>query len=322
MRTTRSVSRESYAFTHFPRALQGSALRLTVDDPFDAGVSAFVIEEQPLGTPIPFQLQLGADVGSLAHQAGVSTDSVSLSVVLLSPELKRNEVLVSWRQDQVPRDWNGAVPVEGFGERRVSVALVCHLNRTLERSLAKPWRNGSVLARRVFTISLPAHSSLFQVAWESFSAMEWEPEALWKVDFKITEGFHEQEPEAAVALYANKDLPAFHRLLAPGAARNPKLSVTARILLRTVAAMIAADISVPVLSDLRVHMDGAQVLIDDVNEESLTGKILGLVAQMKMDPSEAMRLAVEEPDKLRHRIQGTLRVGSTLDQRALDRILA
>lgn len=94
MRTSRSVSRESYGFIHFPRALHGSALRLTNEDPFDPGVSAFVIEKQPFGTPTPFQLQLGRDVSSLAQQAGVPAGSVSLSVVLESQELKRNEVLV------------------------------------------------------------------------------------------------------------------------------------------------------------------------------------------------------------------------------------
>lgn len=322
MRTKRSVSRVSQSFPHFSRALYTSAFRLCVDESFDADVSAFVIEAEPLGRPIDFQLKTEVDLKSLADQAGVPADSVSLSIVLESPELKRNRVLVSWKHDQVPRVWDGVVPEEGFGQRRVGVALVCHLNRTLERSLDKPWRNGSILSRRIFTISLPGHSSWFKVSWESFTALGLEPEALWNVDFKITDCFHEVEPEAAVLVQLNKDLPGFHRLFDSAAARNPKLSVPSGMVLKTVAAGIVGDLTIRVLSDLRDQEGEYDVVLDDVREDSFTGKVLELLKQMSLDPEESMEWAVREPHRLRQHIQGVLRVGSTFDQRALDRLLS
>lgn len=322
MRTRRSVSRESFAFVHFPRAFHNSALRLSSEDEFDPGISAFVIEEPPFGTPRPFELQVEVDVPALARQAGIPAQAVSLSVILESQELKHDQVLETWGADEVPTKWSGAIPANGFGERRSTLVLVCHLNQTRSPSLSVPWRAGSVLARRAFSVSLPAHASLFQVSWESFASMGWDSKALWHVEFKETEGFHEINPEDAVALYANKDLPAFHRLLAPGASRNPKLSVTSKIVLKMVASMMAADVTIPVLADLHRSVRESLVIVDEVDGDTLAGKILGLVSLMHLDPIDAMRLASDEPNRMRERIQGMLEVGDTLDQRALDRILS
>ena len=170
-------------------------------------------------------------------------------------------------------------------------------------------------------MSLEGQGSLFKVAWESFADKGWEPEALLHLELRVTEGFHEVEPEEAVSFYVNKDLPLLHSLLSPTASRHPKLSVTAKIMLKVIGAMALADISLPVLRDLDHSVDEGMIDLESLDPESMAGRVVELLRNANTGDDEAMRLAVENPSEIRDRLQGLVQVGSTLDQRALDRLM-
>ena len=321
MRTRREIARDSRSFPFFPRALSGCALRLSGDQHFDSGLSAFVVDDRVPTQPLEFEVQLEASLDGLARQAGVPSEALALSVVLEQEDLKDHVVLQSWTGADLPKKWSATVPGEQVGHRRVAVRVMAHLDREREAAADRAWRNGSLLAEREFVISFQGTASIFKVAWESFRQKGWDPEAIWHVEFHVLDGFHELSPEEAVSVYTNKDLPALTWLLSSSASRHAKMATPSKMTLRLVAAMAVADIAGPVLRDLRDRAETAEVDPEAVDPETLAGRVVDALGRLGIRPEGAMHLASEQPSELRERLQSLTKVGTVLDRQAMERMV-
>jgi hypothetical protein len=320
LRTRREIARESRSFPYFHTALKACALRLDGTQPFDSGQSAFVLESDQLGQVVGFEMYLDANLESLARQSSVSPSAVQLSIILQDEDTKQHRILASWGHSDMPSIWQGSIPPSEMGDRQVMVAVVVHLNQSLARSLDSAWREGSILAQRAFALAFQGYASLFRVSWESFKDRGWEPSALWHVDFRISEAFDESIPEEAVLVYTNRDLPALNYITSTSALRHPKIGLLAKLVLRFIAAMAIADIVVPVLLDIARRIESGELRGDDIDVDSLSGRVLSTLREGNLSQDEALRLARELPAELRERIQGMLKLGASLDYSALTRL--
>ena len=321
MKTHRRESRESWDFKHFPAALRACALRIDPNESFDPAISTFNIDGMPgpEGQYVEVSLELNAT--SVADQARVVLDD--LEFVLLCSNAESRRITSLWRSIASARPSKQTVYIElsKLSPRRYEVVLQLVLARELRRQPGRAWRKGSVLANRSWTIVSPTAASLFAVDWTSFSESEgWDRDAVWRVEFTGTDGFDSAQPEEIVRLHVNKDLVALRALFTRTARQSPRLGPLTRVLVPVVQSGVTVEILGRVLRWAHPRLLNEELDVIDIQSDSLAGRVFKAAEMLGLDPVEASRIAVDEPERLSMLVQGHFRIGRSLDGAALERM--
>ena len=322
MRTRRRESRESWVFKHFPTALRACALRINPNEAFDPVTSTFAIDDMqsPEGQYVEVFLERNV-ARSVADQAQVSLDD--LEFVLLYSNADSRRLTPLWRSSASghPRRWSGHIASSTLSPRRYELILQLILARNCRQHLGRPWRQGSVLADRSWTITSPKASSLFTVDWTCFSEREgWDRDAMWRVEFMGSDGFDSASPEETVRLHVNKDLEALRALFSRSARRSPRLGSVTAVLMPVVLSGVTTEILACVLRWAHPLVSDGELDLSEIQSDSLAGRVFEAAKKLGLDAVEAGRVAVEEPGRLAMLVQGHFKIGQSLGSAALDRM--
>lgn len=320
MRERRTESRENWGFYHVFHGLQSCALRADSTQEFDPTLSTLTIESLKEGGPLSLEVSLDLDASDLLQAAQLQLDEGEFMVAYSNTAAKRFSVLASWPASRVPKTWQGTVAAEDLNPGRSEVQLLMVLREQRVQRGAEAWRKGSILAQRSFGLVYPDASTLFTVNWTSFSVQGWPENALWKVEFRVLEGFDDLDPEEVVSVHVNKDLPALVGLLQPAAQRDQKLAPFARALVPLLIAGITCELVTPVLRWLGGLVKEDAAVLEGIAEDSLAGRVLEAVKKFGLDAEQAIGLAELRPQELSVLLQDYFEVGRALDQKALDRM--
>ncbi len=323
-RVWRTESREIWPFAHARAAFDNCALRLDPNEEFDPRRSTFALDEQGLARDLPYELLLRVDARRLRETTEVAAREVDVALVLENDAAKRHEVLKRSSLEELPSRFEGMVPQARSGPRRVRFRLVALLNRERPRSRSGrfAWRVGSVLAERRFSVG-PSPDSLFRVHWTAFAEQGWDPRALWYVHARNIDLLcSDADPEEVIQVHLNKDLPALHALWEASATRNQDLSPVAALLRPLMASETLSGLATVVLRQLG-HLQGER---DDFDPEQIERSSLGAIVLTglkkgtRLSTAELIRLATDEPELLKMKIQGAIAVGRNYTQATLERL--
>lgn len=320
LKSKRTVSRTSFAFPYFPTALQGCAMRIDPDQPFDEGVSVFMHSFSPGSEEPQIEVSFRLKLSELARQAGLDPRVVRAALVARSDELRLRRVLADFGTSEIPKNWSGRVPPEVLGSTRVEVDLVCYLDKQLSQSYERAWRRGSVFARRTWAIASPRYASLFTVTWEHFSAHEgWEEAAIWRVEFPEGERFHEVSSESAVVVALNADLPGLHSIIEL-AGRTSAARVTKSIVTNMIFGEILSAIVYTVVEDYRRFSREEGLVVEDLEEDRLTTRVLRFLEEHGVTESELGAGRLASLPSVTHFVQGAVDMSGEFDVTAWERL--
>lgn len=313
-----------WPFDRCDRALERVAMKLAADTAFDSARTTFVLDPTVDGSPcdVPLELQLDTDPHLIETDCGIERGRSDLAVVLQDHLARTSELRARWPLERVPRHWRTTLADCCGG--RVKLKVVVALNRSRARpaeSRSIAFRQGSILAEKVFSLTVPTSRSLFPVENTSFSQHGWDSNALWYVEWRDLEAAHIQSPESTVTVHVNKDLPAFQELWRPAATRSGSLQrTTANMVRELVAAGIMAEICHAALASLaslgRAKVADATLLPEP---ESLTGRLVNLLrGNTSITNDDLTRWATTDPGRFSRRVQGLLESGAKFDIDALN----
>lgn len=310
-----------WPFDRSDRALDKVAMKLGRDSTFDAGRTTIVLEPAADGAPrdIPLEVLLDPDVQAIEADCGIGRDRVYLSVVVSDVLARVTWEEKRWPLDRVPRIWK--LTLRDCSGGPVRVKIVATLRGSQPRGLSSrsvAFRDGSVLAQKVFSLSIPLSRSLFPVENTSFRDQGWDPNALWFVEWRDLDGAHLVSPEDAVVVHINKDLPALQELWRPAATRSNSLQrTTANMVRELVAAEILTELCCAAFGSFcRARASDATLTAEP---ESLTGRLLEVMQRRTGIVKDAPLLwAKDSPGQISISIQGLMKSGASFDLDALN----
>lgn len=320
MKTRRRESRESWSFKHFPTALRACALRMDPNETFDPVTSTFVVDQVPRDEGQYVEVALELNVAGVADQAQVGLEDLEFVLLYSNAEARRVSPLWRSKASGHQRKWSGRISPRILSQRRYEVILQLVVRRELRQRPGRPWRQGSVLAERSWTITSPTASSLFTVDWTSFSEREgWDGDAMWRVEIGSADGFDSGTPEEIVRLHVNKDLEALTALFSRSAGRSHLAPVTA-VLVPVVLSGVTTEILGRVLRWAYPLVAKGDLDPMEIAPDSLAARVFEAADKLGLSALEAGRIAVEEPGRLAMLVQGHFKIGQSLSGAALSRM--
>jgi hypothetical protein len=322
-KTIRTESREVWPFAHADTVFDTCALRLVSTEEFDAGRNAFALDDNRLDDAIEYEFQLDVDASALASSVRLDAKEIDVALILENDDGKRRSVLHRQPLMKLSRKLEGKIRPEEYSRRRLVLRLVAVLKsgRKANGNRDSAWRVGSVLAQRVFSLG-PAPDTLFKVHWSPFAERTWEKDALSYVEVRDESLLgSDVEVDEVVQVHLNSDLPLLVAVWKIGATRDIRYGPFAASLRPLVAAEIVHEIALVVARHVaKLRESDAEFDLESMDPASLAAKVLGGLSRAIETPKEALyQEAIENPARLRVRIQHAVGVGRGFSRAVLER---
>lgn len=322
-RTIRTETREVWPFAYSETAFERSALRLVSTEEFDDGRNVFALEDDRLDEDIEYEFKLDVDGAALARSVRLELKSIDVALVMENDDGKRRTVLHRHPLSKVPRSFEGTIRAQDYSRRRLVLRLVALLNSEGKHDVTDgvASRQGSVLAQRAFAIG-PAPDTLFKVHWSPFGERGWDKDAMSYVEVRDESLLGaDVEVDEVAQVHLNSDLPLLVAIWKIGATRDTRYGRFATSVRPMVAAEILHEFALIVGRHVvKLRESEADFDLESLDPSSLAARVIGgLSRAIGMTKEELFRESVEEPTRLRMRVQDVVGVGRGFARTVLEK---
>jgi hypothetical protein len=322
-KTVRTESRELWPFAHSDGTFDTSSLRLAPTEDFDPSRNKFALEDEQLDDAIQYEFKLDVDASSLVRTVQLDARDIEVVIVRENDDGKRRVALHRYPLSKLPRNLDGTIRPEDYSRRRLVLRLVAALKtgRQLGGRASVAWRQGSILAQRAFVIG-PAPDTLFKVHWSPFAERGWEKEAISYVELRDPRLLGaDVEVDEVLQVHLNSDLPLLVAIWKAGATRDTRYGPFVASFRPLVAAELLHELAVVVTRYVAgLRKVEADYDLEDLDPASFAARVLtGLARALGSSKEELFQEAMEDPERLRVRVQDVVGVGRGFTRTVLER---
>jgi len=169
-------------------ALESIGFAPNDDMPLESGKEVYFLPRDLLVEGTNPRLRLSIDPRVIENATGIFADSVELVISLRDYGSRNYQTVATWPIQNIPDTWK----YDPSGQRGVSshggfdlVVAAC-LSQNLEKQQSKPYRRGSVLARKTLSVKPEVDAVSFPIKLVDFGNdplfERWPEETFWVVD--------------------------------------------------------------------------------------------------------------------------------------------
>lgn len=270
------------------------------DMQLESGKEVYFLPSELLSEGINPRLGISIDAGQIETATGISVDTAELVISLRNVASRNYQAVARWPIKNIPDTWR----YDPTSQRRIIshegfdlVVTVC-LSDSLQKQQNKPYRRGSVLARKTFSVKPEVDAVSFPIKLVDFGNdalfKNWPEETLWVVDYFDPEPDFNKSVESVLQVLLNKRAEEKLRVLTVG-------SSAGAILMKVMAAEFFLEIAVFALQAPETESD----VDKEESEMGLRSQVLASLSESSGRSSDELISWAEGPNhgRLRAEVQ-------------------